>query len=394
MKAVGIVAEYDPFHNGHYYHLAKSKALTGADVVVCVLSGDFVQRGTPSFYDKYARTRMALDGGADIVLMLPFAFSCQTAEIFAFGAVRLLHNIGCSALSFGAECDDMALLHQAAQVLCRQDHAFSASIKSHLASGRSFAKSRQLALAEHSEAAAALLNGSNNILAIEYIKQILLHQYPITPYVVKRTDVSHDEAAIENNYSSASHIRHLIQQKSPVAAACVPNFVASQLTTLNYNTLENYTNILYQNLLIHTPQSLCTFPDISLDLANKMKKNLDFFPDITTYIDIVSDKHHTKSRIRRSLCHILVNYQYPHLTLYNNAPSYLRLLGFSEKGKNYLNIRGKTDHVLSNIKDAYQKIEASEKFFLDFDLLASNVYQLGIGGQKGIDYKIPPIYLQ
>lgn len=393
MKALGIVAEYDPFHNGHRYHIAQSKKITGADVIVCMLSGDFVQRGTPSFYDKYARTRMALDGGADIVLMLPFAYSCQTAEVFAFGALHLLNLIGCTMLSFGSECNDIELLQQAAYDLCQQDHHSCPAIKTHLSSGRSFAKARQLVLSSRNPQAAALLNHPNNILAIEYLKQILLHNYPITPYAIKRVSVLHDEPIKKNTFSSASHIRQMICDHNKDFTSCVPDFVADMLQTLPYNLLENYRTILYQTLLIHTSQSLCAFPDISLSLANKMKNNLSFFSDIEEYIDLVADKRYTKSRIRRSLCHILIHFQYAHKDLSLIAPSYLRLLGFNETGKKYLATRKKTNLVLSNVKDGYRKVDETQRTFLDYDLRASDIYQLGIGGQKATDYRMTPIYI-
>jgi predicted nucleotidyltransferase len=182
MKIAGIVAEYNPFHNGHQYHIEETKKQTGADYIIAVMSGDFVQRGAPAFLDKYERARAALLGGCDLVLELPVIYSTASAEFFASGAVRLLDGLGiCAFLSFGSEEGNLKPLYQLAELLTEEPEEYKRILKLHLKSGLSFPAAREQALEEYfltnlkemrNISIPSFLKGSNNILALEYLKTL------------------------------------------------------------------------------------------------------------------------------------------------------------------------------------------------------------------------------
>jgi predicted nucleotidyltransferase len=392
MKAVGIVAEYNPFHNGHYYHLSQSKKVSGADVAICVISGDFVQRGEPAMIDKFTRTQMALKGGADLIIMLPFAYSCQSAEIFAYGAVYLLNKLACGVISFGCENDDIKTLYKAAKIVSEENEDFKTILKKHLSSGRSFAKSRQLTVEQMVPESVDLLGSPNNILAIEYIKQIISNNYPITPLAIRRCGSNHNTKETDETYASASYIREMIKNKDSATKKYVPSFVYDFIKCRPLNELENYKGILYQNLLIKSIEQLCSYPDVSEDLANRLFNNFKDFLPLAKYIDCVYNKHHTKSRISRSLCHILTDFNIPYDTIKKYPVPYVRILGFNEKGKQYLHSIKDNENFISNVYDYYKHCNGYAKQIFDYDLTASDVFQLNFHSGKGIDYRTAPIY--
>ena len=185
MKTAGIIAEYNPFHTGHQYHIEQTRAITGADFIIVVMSGDFVQRGAPAFLSKLVRTKMALLGGADLVLELPASCSCQSAEYFAYHGVSLLHALGCvDFLSFGSECGDITQLRQAADFLTMESDAYKKYLRSLLQSGCSYPTARaKAAAALHPENAgfSTILDSPNNILGIEYLKALKRLKSAILP---------------------------------------------------------------------------------------------------------------------------------------------------------------------------------------------------------------------
>ena len=201
----GIVAEYNPFHSGHMFHIRRTRESLGGDaVIVCVMSGNFVQRGDFAVLDKYARAETAVRGGADLVLELPLAAALSSAEGFARGAVALLHGIGCRYLSFGAETADISLVQQAAEALNALPPAAGNR------SGLSYAAYRQQELAALNPAAAALLTSPNNTLGIEYCRA--LARFPMRPVAVERRGAGHDEAAPSGGFASASLLRRALRE--------------------------------------------------------------------------------------------------------------------------------------------------------------------------------------
>ncbi len=392
MISAGIVAEYNPFHNGHYYHLNKTRHYANADVVICVLSGDFVQRGEVAICDKFSRTQMALKAGADLVVMLPFSYSCAGAEIFSYGAVNILNQLSCNYISFGCEDDDLQKLYNAAKILSSEAKDFTASLKNHLSQGRSYAKSRQLAAEEMDPCLNNILINPNNILAVEYLKQIIINNYSIKPIAVKRIGANHNSSQSDSDFASASNIRQMLKENGCRYTNFVPSFVTDILENKPLNDIENYKNIIYQNLLTSTAEKLCSYPDISLSLANKIKNTFSEFESISDFIDSMHDKRHTKARISRSLCHMICGYDISYNEIKNRPVPYIRILGFNESGRKYLNSLKNNNGFVSNTYNFYASSSDFAKRIFSYDLVASDLYQLGTGGPKAVDFRTVPIY--
>ena len=213
MKIVGVIAEYNPFHRGHLYHIGKAKEQTGADAVIAVMSGDFVQRGAPALLPKHLRAAMALEAGVSLVLELPVWCACGSAEYFASGAVSVLDQLGCvDSLCFGSECGDLPSLSRAARILEEEPEDFRAALKAALSRGLSFPRARQEALVScaGSADAGAVMEEPNNILGVEYIRAILRRGSRLEPATVRREGSGYHDQAPDPSYSSATAIRRLI----------------------------------------------------------------------------------------------------------------------------------------------------------------------------------------
>lgn len=392
MLSAGIVAEYNPFHNGHYYHLNKTKTQTGADVIICVLSGDFVQRGEVALCNKFLRTQMALSAGADLIVMLPYAYSCSGAEIFAYGAVNILNQLSCDYISFGCEDDNLQKLLKAAEILSFEEENFKDSLKNHLSQGRSYAKSRQLAAEEYSPELNEILCSPNNILAVEYLKQIIINNYPIKPNAVKRVGADHNSIKPDSVFASASQIRQMLKAEDNTYTNYVPYFTADILKDIKINDIENYKNIIYQNLLIRDAGKLSSYPDISISLANKIMNNFNEYTSISDLIDKMSDKHHAKARISRSLCHMICGFDISYGEIKSRPVPYIRILGFNQNGRKYLSQIKENKNIVSNTYDFYSSSSGFAKQLFSFDLIASDLFNLGNCAPKGVDYKTVPIY--
>ena len=217
MNITGIITEYNPFHNGHLYHLSEAKKNTNADAIVCVMSGNFVQRGGPAIIDKWKRTEMALNNGVDLIIELPTYYAVSSAEFFAKGSVSILHHLGVvNNLFFGSECGNVDKLTAISKILVNEDSELKSLIKEHLAKGDTFAKAREKSLIEYlkDEEINKIVTSSNNILGIEYIKSILRLNSNISPSTLKREGSNYNDKKLSNSFSSATAIRELLKNKN------------------------------------------------------------------------------------------------------------------------------------------------------------------------------------
>ena len=215
MKTAAIICEYNPFHNGHEYHIMQTRNITGADCVIAIMSGNYVQRGTPAVMDKKIRTKSALLGGADLVIELPLFAACSSAPDFAIGAVSLLHKLGViDYLSFGSECQDINKLKQIASFLIQYKEEIEHGTKELMSLGHSYPKAKELYLREHLDDASLIevLKQPNNILGIEYLKALLQLDSPIIPVCVTRVSNDHHSKELTPSISSATSIREILEQ--------------------------------------------------------------------------------------------------------------------------------------------------------------------------------------
>ena len=322
MKAVGIVAEYNPFHNGHKYHIEKAKEKSGADCTVVVLSGSFVQRGEPAVFSKHARAAAAVRGGADVVFELPAYFSLKSAGGFAKGGIFLLMAAGVSGISFGAECDNAEALEETARLLQNESHAFKESIRKYLKTGASFALARDAALREVSPQSAKVLESPNNILACEYMIAMESLGFKADVYPILRRGATHDSNGSDGRFASASFIRRGIQKTGSISPF-VPE-VPNEKPVF----IEDFEKLLLY--AVKTVDNIKRIPDTSDGLAERiMSLRAESLREI---FEGLKSKRFAMSRIKRVLMNILIKNILPN----NLSPSYLRILALNDVGAAYI----------------------------------------------------------
>ena len=396
METVGIIAEYNPFHNGHAYHMHKSKELTGADFVIVVMSGDFVQRGAPSIFDKYTRTKMALCCGADLVLELPVRYATGSAEYFAAGAVSLLHNLGVvDALCFGGESNQLSLFTKISEILFNEPDFYSDRLREHLSCGLSYPTARAKALLDYCQQDNAsgffcdtqnlttFLASPNNILGIEYCKALHRLSSSIEPVVLQRVESDYHQKTLSEQFSSATAIRrhladqdlHSIKNQLPPEAF---SLLKEAVRTNRLSTLEDYSLLLKYKLMCETPDSLTQYQDMSVELANRIYSKLNQFESIPQFIQELKTKEVTYTRISRALLHVLLNIQSFSLAEDSQdiAP-YARILGFRKDSAPLLGQIKKTSCIpmISKLADRKKILSGDGLAMLEEDLWCANLYE-------------------
>lgn len=414
MKAVGLVTEYNPFHNGHLYHLNKAMELTVADISVAVMSGDFVQRGEPAVLDKYTRTSMALNSGVNLVVELPVNYAVSSAESFAAGALKVLDYIKADSIAFGSESGDIERLSKLAHILCDNEDTLYKEISKYTANGISYAAARQKVVEKLTDKdTAAMLTSSNNILAVEYLKAIIKNNYAIKPYTVQRQGDSYNDTDIRSEYASATALRENLKADNiseyiPVKAGLIlssntnyiyPDDITEALFTRLLDILfaSNYDkNVFIENVM--------QYPDVSKEIAGRLYKSaIDMITrtvpqrseskdnwafSFGSLCEHIKTKEVPLSRIKRALVRITLGLDKKHMEKYANEP-YIRVLGFDKKGQEYLSYIRKTVEVPLITKTADYK-----EMLLD-DIHAANIYNMIVAGKYGVkelgDYVRGPV---
>ncbi len=382
MKITGLIAEYNPFHNGHQYHIEKARELTGADAIVVVMSGDFVQRGTPAIMPKHLRTQMALEAGADLVIELPVYFATGSAEIFAYGAVSLLNQLGCiDAICFGSECGDLQILKDLAEILSLEPKKYKEALGEHLRQGNSFPLARQKAMADYlgSNVADSILSEPNNILGIEYLKALRRLLSTMIPYTIPRISSHYHDIKLQETYSSASAIRNEIQNTEINIRALQEQMTPVELSLLRETHQKRYpvfandfSLLLKYQLLSEDKASLMNYADVSEDLANRMINHRNQYVNFEQYCDLLKTKELTYSRISRALLHILL-----HIHKETNAkPEYAHILGFHKTESDlFATLKKSTSIPLLSKLSATDTLSTRAQKMLDTDIFASNLYE-------------------
>ena len=399
MKVAGIIAEYNPFHSGHAYHLEKTRQTTGADYIVAVMSGDFVQRGEPALLDKYVRTRMALLGGADLVLELPVLFACGSAGDFAAGGVSLLDKLGVvDCLSFGSECGQTGPFEDAADALAKEPPELSEAIQSHLRSGLSYPKARAMALAAKCPFLPKdFLSAPNNILGLEYVVALRRRASAIRPVALRREGMSYldrDWGPDSASFPSALALRRLLLTASDDLRSRLRPAVLSDQWELWENLLSkdsflsssDFTKELRYRLLTDTADDLTYYADVSRELSHKIKKKRMRFSDWEDLCGLLKSKELTYSRISRALCHILlsVDAQSQKTARENDYVPYARILGFRKTARPLLTcIRQNASlPLVSKLADAVKTLEGFPARLLQQDILAADLYESALAARQ------------
>jgi len=377
----GIITEYNPFHKGHEYHLKKARLDTNADGIVCVMSGNFMQRGIPALVDKWKRTEMAIQNGVDLVLELPLVYALSSAEHFAFGGVSLLNSLGIiDNLYFGSEDGNTDVLELIAETLVSEPLEYKNLLKYNLNLGLPFHQSRANALNDYlnSNNVLAVLNNSNNILGIEYIKALKVLSSSIIPKTLKREGAAYNDENLNPSFSSATSIRkHLRENSLSELRTTLPKAsydILYNLSSSNYPfTFEEDMFKYIKYKLFTNDQSLLPLPDVSEGLDNKILKEILNATSISELILNSKSKRYTYTRINRILAQSFLNLEaFDLLNLSKSPVPYARVLGFNSNGRNILkNIKGKC-----NI-DIITKVPRSNLCdHMKIDILGTKAYSL------------------
>lgn len=403
MKVIGIIAEYNPFHKGHAYQIEKIKKETHADYVVIAMSGNFMQRGAPALMDKYSRTHMALNCGADLVLELPVLYATASAEYFAKGGVSLLNGTNVvTHLCFGTEHDNYGLLQEIASILLLQPDSFTNTLRQELKRGVSFPAARFSALKScfpkekiSPGQLEEILSSPNNILAIEYLKALLYYDSRIIPAPLLRKGSGYHDTSMENCFCSASAIRSILKQDAHnLNTTAAVDRLADTMPGPAYHIIKKYphpflyeddfSTLLHYKLLTEPPALLSGYADSSPDLAARIKKKLSDFTSWDSFCEQLKTKNITYTRLSRLFLHIILDI---HQEMYGifQKPSYLRVLGFCKTSAPLLSaIKSQSAlPLITSPADASKTLSDSGKSLLDLDLKASELYRLGLVSKGG-----------
>lgn len=403
MKTVGIIAEYNPFHNGHLYQLKKAKEITGADFAVVVMSGDFTQRGTPAVFDKYTRCRLSLLAGADLCIELPVVYATASAELFAKGAVSLLSALGVDVLCFGSECGEIAPLREIASLLFAEPPAYKEALNKALKEGLSFPSARAVAvrkcahagslsgvdaaasdsLSGVAAAASDVLASPNNILGIEYLKALLAleknGQHAPVPYTIKREGDGYlSHTLSEESFCSAMALRKGIAEENPDLLRYVPESIRQEFSdtcqTKSALCADDFSGMLFYKLLSEKDAGYDSYLDVSSDLSDKIRKNLGTFTTFSAFCEnSLKSKDITLTRVYRSLLHILLSIKKEDLPA---AAPYARILGFREASFEVFGCLSKENiPLLSRLKDASSLLSPEALSCLSKDIFAAQLYE-------------------
>lgn len=378
--AAGIIAEYNPFHKGHKYHIEKTIENTKKDIVA-IISGNFVQRGEPAMLDKYTRTKMALLNGVSVVLELPVQYATGSADIFAKGAVAILNSSGIiDTLSFGSESGSADMFNDIAQVLNNEPLKFKNLLKNYLNTGLSYPAARGKALENFLNKSLEFLNKPNNILALEYVRQLKFSNSSIKPITVKRLASDYNSTELSGEISSASAIRTALLRNDISALSSVPENCINLMHGKKIPVLDDYSHILSYVLCTVPPNELALYADVTEGLENRIL-NTDF-RTISELISKIKTKRYTYSKIQKAILHIILSITKEEQ---QKAPEYIRVLGF-RRDKKYL-ISEMTEKaslpVITNVKN--------NESLLHKEILASDIYNILIDNKKSTEYTTPLI---
>lgn len=411
MKVVGLITEYNPFHNGHKYHLERSKELTNASHSIAIMSGNFLQRGEPALLDKWERAKAAVKEGVDLVIELPAIFSCNSAEFFAFGSVNLLNELNIvDYICFGSEDGELKNIDLISELLVNEPLEFKIILKKFLDKGYTFPASRQEAINEYLDNNLGkdnFLSSPNNILGIEYLKALKLLKSEIIPLTIKRIKADYNSTEIKSEICSATAIRNLLEQEQKNFQA-IKNVVPS----LSYEIIENaikegkgpvfirdLEQIILYRLRLLSKKELSAIHDVNEGIENRLKKGAMISTSYNELIEYLKTKRYTLTRLQRILMKTIlgINKDDVGILAKNLGPKYIRVLGFTDKGAELLKKIKKVSElpIITNLKRFESQNEYAKRM-IEIDTISTDIYTLLYKNSKlskgGLDYiKMPYI---
>lgn len=398
MNILGLIVEYNPFHNGHLYHLLKSKKITNATHTVAIMSGNFLQRGEPALFDKYTRAEMAVKNGVDLVIELPTLFACQSAEIFAYGAVNTLNSLNCiNSICFGSEEGNINTLSTISKILVDEPEEFKILLKDYLSQGMLYPSARSNALFDYiskhklldisKEDLLEILNSSNNILGLEYVKSLVKLNSNIKPYTITRVSAAYNSEDINSNICSATAIRKSLKENnnlndiSNVVPLPTYNKMEEKIAS-NFNPMfDDYYFDLLSSIILRDVDILNTYFDVNEGIENKIYQSVFTSNSLSELQQEVKSKRYTLTKIKRTLNNILLGITKDDMSKIKDIETmpYVRILAFNDKGREIIKSIKTNSEI--NIINKFANISFSmddDKFktLISYDLKASNMYNM------------------
>lgn len=360
MRAIGIIAEYNPFHNGHLYQINKIKELYPDYTIVLVLTGNFTERGDVAIIDKWKRTEIALEYGIDLVVELPYPFSTQSADYFSYGGVTLLEKLKVEKIVFGSESDNIDDLTIIAKTQLDNDE-FDKLVKIYSKLGKNYPTAISSAIYDLTN---KKVDTPNDLLGVSYIKTILKYNYNIKPITIKRIDNYH-EKELNTAFSSATSIREALKEEKDISQH-VPEKTLSYLDNLHF--IDDYFPIIKYKII--TEEDLSIYQTVDEGLDKVLKKEITNAKNYTDLVNLVKSKRYTYNKITRMLLHILCNFTKEKAKEFNNI-KYIRILGLNENGRNYLNqVKKELDIPLIS------KITREKDKMLEYEIETTKIYDI------------------
>ena len=390
-KVLGIICEYNPFHNGHLYHLEQSKKLTGSNYTVAIMSGNFTQRGSTAIIDKWSRAEIALNYGVDLVIELPVLYATSSAENFAEGAIRILDSLKViDYLSFGAETSDIDVLDKIADVIFKEPKAYKNILSEELKKGNSFPKARENALMTYLDDGKKygnIISSPNNILGIEYLKALKKYKSNISPISITRFEAGYNDINHSGNIASATAIRNIIKNGGfnilrnllpPRSFEILMDNIKQGHVITDLSVFER--QIIY-NLRKMTTEEIAELPDVTEGLEFSIKKTANSCNTIQEFLTLIKSKRYTSTRIQRILLYSLLGITKKDMALSKKVNPYVRVLGLNNRGKFIISEIAKANpklEIITSVKRFSDKsTNKNLKLILDKDIFATNVYSIG-----------------
>lgn len=384
MKVLGIIAEYNPMHSGHIYHINKSKEILGCDYTIAIISGNFTQQGNIAIIDKFTRAKHAIKNGIDLVIELPTIYAVSDAGSFANKAITILNDLNSvDYLSFGSETDSIESITYIANRILDNEHYIWNLIKENLKSGISFAKARSKALANFlTNSELDIISSPNNILGIEYVKSLISLNSSITPICIKRQISNFNNENITPDFTSSTSIRkHLLKNKDiNLIKEYLPEDVFQSILNKDILFNKDIFELLKYKITIMSKEELKNIVGVTEGLENKIIKEIISSFSYDEYIHKLKSKRYELSKIKRIVINILLNISKDDfISLCDNSSNYAHVLAFNHDKKeliSYISKKSNIPIITSLNNTTLQKLNNNQTKLLNYDILASNIYSI------------------
>lgn len=381
MKILGIIAEYNPMHTGHIYHINEAKKITHSDYVVAIMSGSFTEQGNIALIDKFTRAKFAIENGIDIVIELPNIFAVSDAGNFASKAIQILNDLNIiDSICFGAENDNISLFNKTTDILIEKDEQIWIDIKEELKKGISFAKARNNVLTNYlDKEEIKLINSPNNILALEYLKNLKLTNSSIVPYAILRNNDFNDDK-LNENYTSSTSIRNVLEKNIDIQILkkYLTQYIYNYIQTSSLLFNKDFFEILKYKIISMSIDDIKNINGVSEGIENKIKKEIIDVYSYEDYIFKLKSKRYELSKIKRILINILLNIKKADFDkLKSEDANYAHILAFNHNKKELLSNLANNSKipVLTSLnKKNISILNSKQKELLNFDIYSSNIY--------------------